>query len=326
MNQKVTIIGTGRMGSALAAALFNKGFATTVWNRTASKTERLSRLGLRVAASVLEAVNEADVVIVNINNYDSTVELLRRPDIESALHGKILVQLTSGTPDEAREMESWARQCGIRYLDGAIWSAPMMIGTPQCMLLYSGSEELFDRLKPVLIAFGENTRFLGNEIGQASALDVAVLAGVVMNALFGFFQGYLVCEGENVPVETYLQFVKNVLPRMEAIITRYYGKLQSKDYTADQSSLEGWSVGTKMLIGWGRNHGADHCIADAQLSLFEKAIKAGKGQSDFAYLCEVLRKGQTNVHSAPFNSLSLSRNCIALSLVHVGAIFARAIQ
>ena len=31
MNDKVTVIGAGRMGSALATALFHKGFVTTVW-------------------------------------------------------------------------------------------------------------------------------------------------------------------------------------------------------------------------------------------------------------------------------------------------------
>jgi len=291
MNQTVTVIGTGRMGSALATALFKKGFATTVWNRTASKAEPLARLGLRVAQSVQEAVKEADVIIVNINDYNSTFQLLRHPEIESALRGKILVQLTSGTPDEARAMESWARQCGIQYLDGAIWSAPMMIGTPQCILLYSGSEELFERMKPVLMAFGENALFIGNEVGQASALDVAVLVGVVLNALLGFFQGYIICKEENLPVESYLQFVKKVLPRMETIITRVHGKLQSKDYVGDQSSLEAWSAGPKLLTSWCRDHGVDHSIADAQLRLFEKAIKAGNGEADVAYLCEVLKKG-----------------------------------
>ncbi len=118
MNQRVTVIGTGRMGSALASALFNKGFATTVWNRTAAKTEPLARLGLRVASSILEAAREADVVIVNINNYDSTLQLLQQPNIESALRGKILVQLTTGTPGEAREMEFWAQRCGTQYFDG----------------------------------------------------------------------------------------------------------------------------------------------------------------------------------------------------------------
>jgi 3-hydroxyisobutyrate dehydrogenase-like beta-hydroxyacid dehydrogenase len=79
------------MGSALTAALLNKGFITTVWNRTAAKTEPLSRL----AKDILEAVGQADVVIVNINNCDSTMQLLR---IASALRGKIFVQLSSGTP------------------------------------------------------------------------------------------------------------------------------------------------------------------------------------------------------------------------------------
>jgi 3-hydroxyisobutyrate dehydrogenase-like beta-hydroxyacid dehydrogenase len=46
MQQTVTVVGTGRMGSALATALFNQGVATTVWNRTLSKTEPLARLGL----------------------------------------------------------------------------------------------------------------------------------------------------------------------------------------------------------------------------------------------------------------------------------------
>jgi len=45
---------------------------------------------------------------------------LRQPDIETALRGKIVVQLSGGTPKEAREMDSWARRWGISYLDGAI--------------------------------------------------------------------------------------------------------------------------------------------------------------------------------------------------------------
>jgi 3-hydroxyisobutyrate dehydrogenase-like beta-hydroxyacid dehydrogenase len=31
MSHKVSVIGTGRMGSALARTLFTKGFSTTVW-------------------------------------------------------------------------------------------------------------------------------------------------------------------------------------------------------------------------------------------------------------------------------------------------------
>ena len=290
MNQKVTVIGAGRMGSALATALFNKGFATTVWNRTASKTEPLARVGLGVAPSVLEAVGQADVVIVNINNYNSTSQLLRYPDIESALRGKILVQLTSGTPDEAREMESWARPHGIEYLDGAIMGYPIDIGKPQGTVLYSGSEELFNRVKPVLLAFGDNAMFVGKEIGHASARDVAILA-FGLGAMFGFLQGYIVYEAENLPGEGYMQFIKSLMPVVEMILAGLYKTIQEKDYDNTQASLEAYAACPRELIKWCRNHGVDHSFADPQLLLIDKAIKAGKGQADFAYLYEVLKAG-----------------------------------
>ena len=290
MNEKVTVIGAGRMGSALAAALSNKGFVTTVWNRTAAKTEPLSRLGVRVAKSMLEAVGQADVVIVNINNYDSTKQLLRRPEMESALRGKIVVQLSSGTPDEAREMQSWARPLGIEYLDGAIVSYPAGIGKPEGTVLYSGSEELFKRVKPVLLAFGDNAMFVGDEIGHASALDVALLTWA-MSGMVGFLQGYIVCEGENLPVERYMQLVKGLTPVLESLLADLYARAGAKDYGNTQAALETWAVGPREVIGWSKAHGVDHSIADPLLVLIEKAVKAGKGQADFAYLYEILKKG-----------------------------------
>jgi 3-hydroxyisobutyrate dehydrogenase-like beta-hydroxyacid dehydrogenase len=41
-------------------------------------------------------------------------------------------------------------------------------------MFYSGPAEVFDRAKPVLMAFGDRTMFVGDEIGHASAFDVAV--------------------------------------------------------------------------------------------------------------------------------------------------------
>jgi 3-hydroxyisobutyrate dehydrogenase-like beta-hydroxyacid dehydrogenase len=290
MNQKVTVIGAGRMGSALAAALYKGGFDTTVWNRTSSKTESLSRLGLRVAPSVLEAVGNAEIVIVNINNYESTNQLVRQPAIESALRGKVLVQLSSGTPDEAREMESWARPHGIDYLDGAVMNYPVDIGKPEGTVLYSGSEELFLRLKPVLLAFGANAMLVGKEIGQASAIDIAGLS-FAMGAMLGFLHGYIVYEAENLPVDEYLEVIKKFMPAIEAGLADLCHKIQSKDYGNTQAALETWAVAPRELIGWCQKHRVNHAFADPQLRLIERAVQAGKGQWDLAYLYELLKQG-----------------------------------
>jgi 3-hydroxyisobutyrate dehydrogenase-like beta-hydroxyacid dehydrogenase len=287
MNYKVTVIGAGRMGSALATALFNKGFSTTAWNRTSAKTTALSKLGVRIATSAEESVRDADVVIVNVSDYNSTRQLLQQPDIETALRGKIVVQLSSGTPKEAREMDAWARRCGIAYLDGAILGSPGWVGTPACTMFYSGPAEIFDRAKPVLLAFGDKTVFVGHEIGQASAFDVAVLTFGV-SAMVGFLQGQVVWESENLPAGGFVETIKGMMPAMESIFTDMSRRVESKSYDGDQASLEAYSVVTKQLVSWCQDRGSDHTVPDAYVSLMARAIQAGKSQADFACLFEIL--------------------------------------
>jgi 3-hydroxyisobutyrate dehydrogenase-like beta-hydroxyacid dehydrogenase len=290
MNQKVAVIGTGRMGSALASALFNNGLSTTAWNRTTAKAAPLAQLGLHVAASLLEAIREADVVVVNISDYDSTKQLLRHPEIQSGLCGEVLVQLTTGTPDEAREMGSWAQSHGIEYLDGAILGNPIDIGKPQIIALYSGPEELFNRMKPTLFAFGENAMFVGKEIGHASALDMAALAFGV-GAMFSFLQGFIVYEAENLPVDGYMQSIKGLLPVLETVFSGLLATIRAKDYDKTQASLEVYAACPRELIKWCTKHRLDHSFADPQLSLINNAIEAGKGHADFSYLFEITKKG-----------------------------------
>ena len=236
---------------------------------------------------VEESAREADIVVVSVSDYSSTRQLLRQPDIETALRGKIVVQLSSGTPKEAREMDSWARRCGISYLDGAILGSPEWIGTPACTIFYSGPAEVFNRAKPVLMVFGDRTLFVGHEIGHASAFDVAVLTFGV-SAMLGFLQGQVVWESENLPAGGFLETIKGMMPTMESVFTDMSRRVSSKNYSGDQASLEAYSVVTKQLVSWCQDRGSDHTVADAYVNLMERAIQAGKSQADFACLFEIL--------------------------------------
>lgn len=289
MSLKVSVAGMGRMGSALATALFRKGFSTTVWNRTPSKTEPLARLGLRVASSLEEAARVSDVVVIILSDYATAQRLLQDPGVVSALSAKVLVQLGTGTPQEARQMESWANQHNISYLDGAIMSYPSGIGAPECTIFYSGSEQVFDRLKPVLMALGGNTLFVGKAIGHASALDMAGLA-FVLSTMFGFLEGYIVCKEEGLPPEAFMESVKSMLPTIEGMLGGISTRIQSAEYTGNEATIEAWSVGPRELMAWCKEHGMGHGIARAQHDLFEQATKAGRAQDDFAYFYEIMRK------------------------------------
>jgi NAD binding domain of 6-phosphogluconate dehydrogenase len=131
----VTVLGLGRMGLALAQALACAGYDLTVWNRTESRSAPLRELDVALAGSVESACASSEVVVVSVTDYAATREMLG--EIGSVLEGHTLIQLSSGTPSEARAMAGWAAAQGIDYVDGAIVGFPSAIGTADAIIFYA---------------------------------------------------------------------------------------------------------------------------------------------------------------------------------------------
>jgi len=109
---EVTVIGLGLMGAALARAFLKDGHRVTVWNRTSDKAEPLVQDGAVCAPSAASAVGASPIVIVCIDNYEVTKALLSSKEVASSLVDRILVQLGTGSPQEARDSEVWVQELG----------------------------------------------------------------------------------------------------------------------------------------------------------------------------------------------------------------------
>ena len=97
----VTVVGLGPMGAALAEAFLEAGHPTTVWNRSANKDDALVAKGATRADTVAEAVAANTLVVICLSDYEAMHQLL--DPLGDALSGKVLANLGSGTPEEARE-------------------------------------------------------------------------------------------------------------------------------------------------------------------------------------------------------------------------------
>jgi len=107
--EKVPVLGLGLMGSVLAKALVAKGYEVTVWNRSPERAAGFEGLA-RVANSVLNACSSSRVIVVCLLNYEAGQSLMRSSEIESVLSGKVLIQLSTGSPADARGMSAWAKE------------------------------------------------------------------------------------------------------------------------------------------------------------------------------------------------------------------------
>src|SRR5699024_6509133 len=120
--QNISVIGSGNMGSALAEAFIAAGLITTVWNRTTSKVKPLVGKGAESAETAAEAVKVSPLVIICVADYDAVYNILE--PILDTFSGKTLLNLTNGTPEEARKIAKWTAVQNIVYLDGGHYGYP----------------------------------------------------------------------------------------------------------------------------------------------------------------------------------------------------------
>lgn len=287
--QTVSVIGLGLMGSALAKAFLANHHHVTVWNRTASKCEPLAQAGAEVAPSVAAAVAASQVVVVCLLDYSTSNALLGMPDVTANLRGKVVVQLATGTPREARDGETWANQRGIAYLDGAIMSYPKGIGTPECTILFAGPARVFEANKDLLLSLGGNGLFVGEQISTACVLDSSLLS-FYYGAMFGFFQGAALCEAEGVSLDDYLANASAILPVVGDTMQLSIGMIDNGNYEGSEAAIVTHAAALAHISQLIHETGVDRALTECVSGYFTKAVAAGHGQDELPAVFECFRK------------------------------------
>ncbi|WP_370421356.1 NAD(P)-dependent oxidoreductase [Streptomyces sp. QH1-20] len=284
-NVQVSVLGLGAMGSALAGALVKAGYATTVWNRSPGKADDLVAQGAQAAATAGDAVRASGVVIACLLDHASVHEVL--DPLTHELAGRTLINVTTTSPAQSRELAAWAAQAGIAYLDGGIMAVPHMIGRPGSSILYSGSADVFDQYKPMLDLWGTSTYF-GDDAGLASLYDLALLAGMyVMFA--GFLHGAAMVAPAGVTAGEFAAMAAPWLTAMTGGFEGFAAVIDGGDYTVEgQQSLEFSDLGH--LLAASSDQGISTEVVAMVQRLIQRQIDAGHGKEGFARIIESIKQ------------------------------------
>lgn len=284
MAKEISLIGLGAMGSALARALLSNGYHVTVWNRSAEKAAPLVQEGAILAASAAAAVSASPIVIINVTNYSTSHEILRTTDVS----GKLLIELSTGTPKEARDAGIWAKAQGAEYIDGAIMATPEQMGRPDTPLFASGPEQSFKKAEPALKTLAGSLQFMGEEVGAAAAWDLGCLA-VVFGTMIGFLQGAKVFQTEGIPVAALGSMIAAIAPFIGEMVKHEGDVIESGIYDNNpQSNLQMASITGVLLKKHAEEAGINAEIPTFLKGLFDRAIAAGYGKEQVAALFKVL--------------------------------------
>lgn len=286
--KKITVIGLGAMGSAIAKAFLKSNFETLVWNRSEEKAHKLISEGAKVASDIQEAFQNSPVIIICVLNYNIVDTLIKKN--EKKLDGKIVVNLTNGTPEQAENTSNLVSERGGRYIDGGILAIPPSIGTRHASILYSGNIEAFQEIKEDLNVPGQ-TQFVGTSAGLASLYDLSLLS-----AMYGMFGGYLhavsLLGSAKLKAMDFTPIVIDWLTAMMNAIPHLAKQIDSKDY-----SLNGVVSNIGMNITSVDNiiSASDHLKISTDFilpwkMLLPKAIEQGHGDKDLSAIYSILKK------------------------------------
>jgi 3-hydroxyisobutyrate dehydrogenase-like beta-hydroxyacid dehydrogenase len=192
MNARVAVLGTGRMGSAIAQRLAKQGVELVLWNRTRSRAEDVG-VGA-IAATPAEAVARAGIVITSLTGPDALQATFGGPrGALAAARGHAFVEMSTVGPDVLERLAPLVASTQSSLVDAPLIGAPPSVLRGAELVVVGGDRGDVERVRPVLVHLGE-VRHVG-PLGSGARLKL------VANSLLGtlvVIAGELEAAGERI--------------------------------------------------------------------------------------------------------------------------------
>lgn len=280
---ELTMIGLGLMGAGLAMRVRAHGHSMTVWNRTPGKMQAFVEGGAEGARNLADAVRASPVVAICVADYAVTREIFDDADVEAALSGRIVAQLSTGTPDEAAASAEWFRNRGARYLDGAVLGGPKSLDSDYARVILAGAEVDFRDAEAVLGDMCRKITHVGENVRAASVLDLGWLSRQY-GMFIGVTHGVAACEAEGVSLDRLVE----VMPAGE-YAREYVKKIHQASFDDTAATLRTWAMAFRLFTRQAADSGISDEFPRLMASWFERALDAGYGDEDVSALIKIFR-------------------------------------
>ncbi|MFF2481837.1 NAD(P)-dependent oxidoreductase [Paenibacillus sp. NPDC058071] len=208
MGNRIGFIGLGVMGLGMAANLLQKGYQVTVYNRTPGKTGELLALGATEAATIADAVREADVVVTMISNDDAvrSVYFGENGVLSAVQTGAVVIDSSTISPALAKELAAATERLGASFLDAPVTGSKPAADQGTLVFMVGGSAETLQKAEPVLNTMGSKILPMGpNGSGATAKLAHNTIVGI---NIVGLAEGMAIAASGGLDGQAFLELVR----------------------------------------------------------------------------------------------------------------------
>ncbi|HEX6845198.1 MAG TPA: NAD(P)-dependent oxidoreductase [Actinomycetota bacterium] len=287
----IAVIGTGRMGAAMAGTLAGAGRDVVVWNRDRDKAARVaSAVGATVAATAAEAASKGGVVLSSLADDVAVEAAYLGPDgvVEGIGPDAVAVEASTIDPRTVERVGAAVDATGAGFLDGPVSGSVSTVEAGNLTIMVGGDPALLERVRPALeplaarivhtggrgtgaaTKLAVNNLVHGLNVALSEAIVLAERAGVDRSVAYDVFAG-------GAGGAPFVQYKREAYEHPESASVAFSLDLVAKDYD--------------LILGLGERVGAPMAQAATALEIVRRAIDHGFGDRDLSAIAVYLREG-----------------------------------
>lgn len=280
---RVGIVGTGKMGAAIAARLKDMGTDVVVWNRSRAKAEAT---GLPVVDTPRELSEQSDAVVSILFDAAAVQAAYQGSDgLLAAASGKLFIDMSTVRPHEQEALAKDVRLAGGTFVECPVGGTTGPARAGQLLGLVGGDAADCEAARPVLEKLCRRIEHMG-PVGAGAAAKLAINLPLVV-----FWQSF----GEALALVRHLgkdpawlvQFfaetagAANVLKARSGPVAAILGGDETVAATFDIDSMR---KDLRSMLDEGQARGIALPTAGQALVAMDEASAHGLGKQDCAYL------------------------------------------
>ncbi|TAA12043.1 3-hydroxyisobutyrate dehydrogenase [Pseudoxanthomonas winnipegensis] len=289
----IAFIGLGNMGGPMAANLVKAGHTLSVFDLAPAALEAAKAAGAHAAASALDTLDGAEVVI-SMLPASRHVEGLYLDDgglLEKIPAGALVIDCSTIAPASARKVAQAAAARGLAMLDAPVSGGTAGAQAGTLTFIVGGEAQVLERARPVLQAMGKNIFHVGaSGAGQVAKLCNNMALGVIM-AVTGEAIGLGVAHGLDPKVLSQMMAVSTGRSWATEVCNPWPGVLENAPASRGYSGGFGNDLMLKDLglaVEAAMGVGATIPLGELARNLYAMNKQAGRGGLDFSSVVQLI--------------------------------------
>ena len=171
----IGLIGTGRMGTAMAERLLDGGARLIIWNRSPDKAGALLAGGAVQASSPADVAAQAEAIIVIVRD-DQAMEAVYAGAgglCSASLAGRVVIDMTTATVGAMTSMAALVHDRGGSFIDAPVSGTVGPARNGQLLIMVGGTAQALDTVRPILEQLSRKIVHAG-PVGAGITMKLAV--------------------------------------------------------------------------------------------------------------------------------------------------------